>query len=109
MGRYIVPLKAICNKYKDNINELVFVTCCGSSYEMKEKKFGHGLVFKEVKYLLNDKCVFCQALPIALVLPEDKKEDPVATMKTRLTNENFKGEIQEQFDVFINKLSETNQ
>ena len=108
MGKFVYPLKTFVKKYQNEIIELVFVTCCGSSYEMKEKKFGHGLVFNEIESILKEKCILCQALPIALVLPEDKKEDPDATMKTRLTDENFKGEIQEQFDAFINKLSEMN-
>jgi len=107
MGKFVYPLKTFVKKYQNEINELVFVTCCGSSYEMKEKKFGHALVFNEIESILKEKCILCQALPIALVLPEDKKEDPDATMKTRLNDENFKGEIKERFENLISKLSET--
>jgi len=106
MGKLIPPLRSFINKYIDSINKLVFVTCCGSTYEKKDEKFGHGFVFKEVESILKDKCILCQAFPINLVLPDDKKEDSDATMKTHLNDENFKGEIQERFDNFIKKITE---
>jgi flavodoxin len=105
MGKFIAPLKGFVNKYRKVINKLVFTSCCGSSLEMKDKKFGHGLVFKEIKDMLNEKCIHCEAFPIPLVLPEDKREDPNTVMKTRLTDDNFKGEILDKFNAFIQFLS----
>ncbi|HCC69743.1 MAG TPA: hypothetical protein DEQ09_01105, partial [Bacteroidales bacterium] len=58
----------------EKIKRLVSVTCCGSTYDKKDEKFGHGLVFKEVKRMLNGKCILCQAFPVGLVLPDDQKE-----------------------------------
>lgn len=107
VGKLIPPLRSFIKKYFDSINKLVFVTCCGSSYEKKDEKFGHGFVFKEVQSILNDKCILCQAFPVDLVIPDDKKEDPDAFMETHLNDENFKGEIQERFDSFIKKVTET--
>lgn len=104
MGKFIPPLRSFITKYSDSINKLIFVTCCGSSYAQKDEKFGHGLVFKEVADILKDKCVFCQAFPIGLVLPDDKKENSDAFMKTHLNDENFKGEIVEKFESFIRKV-----
>ena len=106
MGKFIPPLRSFVRKYSGNINKLVFVTCCGSTYEKKEEKFGHGLVFREVKNLLNDKCVLCQAFPINLVVPNDKKEDSDVIMKTHLNDGNFKGEIQERFEDFIKNITD---
>lgn len=105
MGKLIPPLRSFINKYFDSIQKLVFVSCCGSTYEKKDEKFGHGLVFKEVENILKDKCLLCQAFPINLVLPDDKKDDTDAFMKTHLSDENFKGEIQERFESFIKKLN----
>lgn len=107
MGKFIPPLRSFIKKYDHQINKLIFVTCCGSTFKKKDEKFGHGLVFKEVVHRLNDKCVFCQAFPVGLVLPDDKKEDTDAFMKTHLNDENFKGEIQELFENFIKKVTET--
>ena len=104
MGKFIPPLRSFVKKYFYKINKLIFVTCCGSTDAKKDEKFGHGLVFKEVKNVLNDKCVFCQAFPIVLVLPDDKKEDTDAFMKTHLNDDNFKGEIQLIFNNFIQKI-----
>ena len=106
MGRFIPPLRSFVKKYHQSINKLIFVTCCGSPDDKKNEKFGHGLVFKEVESILKDKCVLCRAFPIALVLPDDKKDDADAFMKTRLTDENFKGKIQERFDNLIQQVSE---
>jgi len=105
MGKFIPPLQSFINKYFQQINKLIFVTCCGSTYAKKDEKFGHGLVFKEVENRLKNKCIFCQAFPIGLVLPDDKKEDTDAFMKTHLNDENFNGEIQERYDGFIKKLN----
>jgi hypothetical protein len=46
------------------------------------------------------------AFPIDLVVPEDKKENPEAIMKTRLSDTNFNGAIKERFDQMIATLSE---
>ncbi len=104
VGRFIPPLYSFVNKYKNKINQLVFITCCGSTYEKKEEKFGHGIVFNKVKELLNGKCIHCEAFPIDLVLPEDQKENDEAFMNTHLSEINFKGEIVERFDNFISSI-----
>ncbi|HAF31217.1 MAG TPA: hypothetical protein DCG75_19430 [Bacteroidales bacterium] len=104
MGRFIPPLNSFVHKNLNSIKQLVFVTCCGSSYDKKDEKFGHGLVFKEVKEILNEKCILCQAFPIDLVLSEDQKGDDAAFMNTHLSDSNFKGEIQFRFDKFIETL-----
>lgn len=104
MGKFISPLKDFVIKYKKNIKELVFVTCCGSSFKMKDEKFGHGLVFKKVQQMAEN-CTHCEALPISLLVPDDKKEDPQTVMNTRLNEANFKGEIRHLFDELISRLS----
>ena len=105
MGKLIPPLRSFIKKYFTRINKLIFVTCCGSTDEKKDEKFGHGLVFNELENILKDKCILCQAFPIGLVLPDDKKEDTDAFMKTHLNDENFKGVIQERFDIFMKKVN----
>jgi flavodoxin len=104
MGKFIPPLRSFITKYSNCINKLIFVTCCGSTYAKKDEKFGHGLVFNEVADILKDKCDFCQAFPIGLVMPEGKKEDSDAFMKTHLNDENFKEEMLEKFEDFIRKV-----
>jgi len=105
VGKFITPLKVFVKKYKNEINNLIFATCCGSSYEKKNEKFGHGLVFNEVKDLLKEKCVHCEAFPITLILTEQEEEDPNSVMNTRLSEDNFKGEILDRFNRFIDKIT----
>jgi len=108
MGKLIPPLRSFLKTYFENINTLVFVSCCGSTFEKKDEKFGHNLVFKNVKGLLKDKCIFCQAFPINLVLPNDKEIDNDVLMKTHLNDANFKGEIADLFNSFIKRLTAPN-
>jgi flavodoxin len=105
MGHFIPPLRSFVKKYNAQINEMVFVTCCGSTYQKKNEKFGHGLVFNEVKSMLNDRLVLTQAFPIGLVLPESQQEDADAFMKAHLNDGNFKGKIADAFEDFMEKLS----
>jgi menaquinone-dependent protoporphyrinogen IX oxidase len=106
MGSLIAPLRNFINKYSADISRLVFVTCCGSTDEKKDEKFGYGFVFKEIKEILQDKCVLCQAFPITLVLSEAEKEDTDAFMNTHLNDENFNGEIVKRFDQLLSQISE---
>ena len=104
MGKFIPPLRSFIKRYNNDIRKLVFVTCCGSTYKKKDEKFGHGHVFREIKSMLNGRCVLCQAFPVGLVLPDNQKEDPEAFMKTHLNEKNFNGEIEEIFEDFMNEL-----
>ncbi len=55
--------------------------------------------------LLHAVVVVIQRGMINLVLPEANKEDTDAFMKAHLCDDNFKGEIQERFDSFIQKVT----
>lgn len=104
VGKLIVPLKNFINQHINHINKFIFVSCCGSTFEKKDEKFGHNLVFNEVKKLSGQKCLHCEAFPIVLVLPDGQKDDDDAFMKTHLNDGNFKGEIVEIYDSFIEKV-----
>ncbi len=105
MGKFIEPLKAFSFKYKNQIKELIFVSCCGSSYEIREKKFGHCRVFKKVESLFAEKCIRCEALRIALLFHDDKKHYADLVMNTRLTESNFTGDFLEHIKRFISNIS----
>ncbi|HDR88608.1 MAG TPA: hypothetical protein ENN63_03130 [Bacteroidetes bacterium] len=106
MGMLVAPLRSFIKKYGKKLNRLVFVCCCASSIDKKDEKFGHGHVFREVEKLLDGPCEMCQAFPVGMVLPEDKREDPEAVMQVRLTDENFTGMIMDRYKKFIKKLKE---
>jgi flavodoxin len=105
MGRFIPPLRSFVKRYNREIKDLVFVTCCGSTYEQKDDKFGHGHVFRKVETLVNGKLSLTQAFPVSMVLPEDQRDDQDAFMKTHLNDQNFQGEIFERFEQFIEKVA----
>ncbi|MBI9105235.1 MAG: hypothetical protein JEZ04_00735 [Spirochaetales bacterium] len=105
MGLVIAPLSDFIRKHKDDIKKLNFITCCGSTDEGKNDKFGYATVFTKIKELLGDKCGVCEAFPVELVLPEDQKGDDQRMMNTILSDSNFTGEIKARFDAFIGELS----
>jgi len=104
VGKLITPLKHFLTKYGKCISRLVFVTCCGSGFEQKNEKYGHGHVFNRVRDILGDKCVHCEAFPISLVIPEEIKKNPDSVIKTRLNEENFRGEFKSRFEQLITAL-----
>jgi flavodoxin len=106
MGQLIPPLRDFIKRYRTQIKDLIFVTCCGSGYAEKDKKFGHGLVFHEIEKLLGDQCIKYHAFPIGLILTEDQKKDPNIVMNTHLSDANFKGEIKTNFETFILDLKQ---
>lgn len=105
MGKFIYPLKSFLKKYGNKINKLYFLTCCGSSFDKKNDKFGHELVFNQVKELFPSNNIHCEAFPITMVIPREKQEDGELVMKTRLNDNNFKGEILEKANSIIEKLN----
>ncbi|MFA9388719.1 MAG: flavodoxin domain-containing protein [Prolixibacteraceae bacterium] len=107
MGKLISPLRSFIQKYRNRIQSLYFVTCCGSGYEVKDDQFGHNNVFHLVEDLLGEKCEKCLALPIGLVVPENKRTDGKTIMETHLSDNNFKGEIEEIFSRFLQSLNES--
>lgn len=104
MGKLIVPLRNFAVKYRSKVKQLIFVTCCGSTFEGKYKKFGHGLVFNVLQGIVGEKCAHCEAFPISLILTEEQKKDSDADMKYHLNDENFKGEIVGIYDAFIQRV-----
>lgn len=107
MGQLISPLRDIIKTYRTRIKRLYFVTCCGSSDDQQDDKFGYAHVFLQVQRLAGDRCVHCEAFPIGLVLPEEQRNDSDAMMKARLSEKNFTGAIQRRFDTFIHLITET--
>lgn len=101
MGKLIYPLKNFIEKNNKKINKIVFATCCASSYDKKDDKFGHTKVFAVVQDKLQDKCIHYEAFPIPLIVADELKENGQEIMKTRLSDENFEGEIKEVFDSLI--------
>lgn len=104
VGRFIVPLKNFVKKQLKKINRLIFATCCRSSFEDKDKQFGHNLVFQKVRQLLGEKCYHCEAFPLGLVLTPEQQEDPEAHFKYHLNEENFKGEILDIYRKFLQTI-----
>jgi hypothetical protein len=98
------PLVDFIRKYQKKINKLYYATCCGSDDSKKNDKFGYARVFHQVKELAGNKCIHCEAFPISLALPADKRADDNEIMKTKLSDKNFSGELQEKLNTLVNKF-----
>jgi hypothetical protein len=73
-------------KYRKDIKQLYFATCCGNVDEKKDETFGYGKVFKKIEEIKGDAKLMCKAFPIVLALPEDKRDNDELIMKTRLND-----------------------
>lgn len=105
MGLLISPLRAFISKYKRDIKKLFFVTCCGSDDTQKDTRFGYSRVFQKVKNIIKNSYGGSEAFPISLALPEEKRKDQDAIMKTRLSDSNFNDELQTKLENVIQKIS----
>lgn len=107
MGKLVGPLRGFVKKYQNQIIRLYFATCCASGDEMKNEKFGHGIVFQTLKEIIGDKCEYCEAFPVGLVVEEDQKKKSDVLMKIRLSETIFTGEIENRLHKFLNQIQVT--
>jgi flavodoxin len=98
------PLVDFIRKFQKKINKLFFATCCGSDDTKKDDKFGYVRVFHQVKELAGNKCIHCEAFPISLALPADKRADDNEIMQTKLSDNNFSEELQEKLNNLVTKI-----
>jgi len=104
MGSFIYPLRKFIEKYRNEVKEWLFITCCGSSYNLKDDKYGHEMVFKKIRERFPSLNIKCKALPITLTMSEELQEDTEAMMKTRLNNDNFNGLFLEKFNTLMAEI-----
>lgn len=104
IGKFALPAQSLLRKYSGRMNSICIATCCGSTDKNKADKFGYEGAFQHIRKLAGGKCVYCEAFPIGMVIPEEQKDDSQSFMKTRLSNDNFKGEILERFKCFISEV-----
>jgi hypothetical protein len=105
LGHIIAPIRDFIKEYRKKVKCIIFITCCGSGYETKDDRFGHAAVFKKIQELGGETVRHCEAFPITLVVPENKRSDNDVMMKARLNDETFQGEIKERVEKFISYYS----
>ena len=104
MGSFIYPLRKFIAKHRNEVKQWLFVTCCGSSYKLKEDKYGHEMVFKKIREMFPDLNISCTALPITMTMPDEKQDDANAMLEARLSEANFKGLYLEKFNALMTEL-----
>jgi menaquinone-dependent protoporphyrinogen IX oxidase len=103
LGKFALPAQQFIRRYSSRVSDIICVTCCGSTYEKRNEKFGYEGAFRHIRKLASRREVRCEAFSKALVIPGDKQDDSEAFMSTTLTDDNFKGEILEKFNSFISE------
>lgn len=104
MGQFISPLHDFLKKYGNDIKKLYVASCCGSGPNTSGSKFGYARVFKQIDTLMYGKLALAEAFSIELITPTELKGKDDETIKLRLSDENFKGEILEKYTQFISKI-----
>jgi multimeric flavodoxin WrbA len=108
MGQFLSPLRDVVRRYRRDIRNLWFMTCCGGGEAEKDSRFGYESVFAQVRAEAGERCRECAAFPVSLALPEEKRGDSDAVMKARLSDETFTGELRQRLEAFVQKVRETN-
>lgn len=103
-GEVIAPIKSFVRRYYNCINELVFVSCCGTPIEARDQIFGHGKAFKKLKKYMGSIPTECIAFPVGMVLAPSEQNDSQKVMKVRLDNKNFGGLLEERYNDFVEVL-----
>jgi flavodoxin len=84
--------------------QLHFVTCCGGDETTAHDRFGYEALFRALKKQYGDRCKTTAAFSVKLVVPDDLKNDSDTIMKTRITAQNYGGELQNRIEAFIEQL-----
>ena len=104
MGNIAAPCKDFIRKYGKSVKKINFITCCGSSDEKKDEKFGYARVFSDLNDSIGEKLGVCEAFPVGLLLSEEQRNDDEAMMNTRMNENNFIGEVKDRLERFAGKL-----
>jgi hypothetical protein len=107
MGSIAAPCNDFIRKYEKQIKKFDFITCCGSTDEKKDDTFGYGLVFGKLKERLGSSAGEFEAFPIAMLLPEELKDDDQANMNTRMNDDNYNEAVKARIEDFVKKLNFT--
>lgn len=104
IGRFASPLQSALRKHRRSMKKAFFATCCGGGDETKNDKMGYARAFRHIEKLAGGRSAGCEAFPVALVIPADRQNDPDAFMKTRLSEENFQGPVQDRLEEFAGRI-----
>lgn len=104
MGNLAAPCYHFIRKFGKSAKTLNVITCCASKDSAKDETFGYNRLFTKLRGtgMVNG---ICQAFPVELVVPADQQSDDEVMMNTRLSEENFNGEIHRRHQEFIAAVS----
>ena len=57
-GQFIAPLRDTIQRYREEVNEIVLVTCCGSRDVDKTGRYGYSTVFDKAREVAGGKLTF---------------------------------------------------
>jgi len=104
-GSLLSPLRAMIKMCVAQSKKMHLVISCETTDEDKDSRFGYAQVLQTAQKIGKEHLLSAEAFTTKLVLtPEEAKEVSIEN-KTILTEENFKGEIQERLDAFVQKIA----
>lgn len=103
-GQLLSPLRNTIGKCINMLKPIHYATCCGTSDEQKDEKFGYEHILEQVRKLGGKWIKTAMAFPIVLILDEEEANDSQTVMKARITQENFNGRIKKRFDSLVDGI-----
>ncbi len=55
LGKFALPAQILIRRYSDRMNEIICATCCGSTQEKRNEKFGYQGAFRHIRKLARER------------------------------------------------------
>ncbi len=103
-GLLLAPMRSLIKKGKRLSKTMHFATCCGSSDEEKDSRYGYAQVLEEAEKAGEGWVRTAEAFPVVLVLTPEEAKDDKLVLETRLSEQNFSDRIKTRMTAFIQKV-----
>ena len=103
-GRLIAPLRSVLNKGVKAKKIIHFAISCSVPDDMRDHKFGYGRALKSAEKICGSYMYNTIAFPNALVKEKIIASGEEPPEKISLSEENFKGAIEERCKEFVNNI-----
>ena len=103
-GLLICPLKMtirLCSKLGKQIH---FGTCCGTSDEQKDHRFGYAQVLTAARKVGGESLKTCVAFPQVLALDENDPTDAKSIQDTRLNEDNYRPALRQRVETWLDEI-----
>ncbi len=106
IGHLIAPIRGFLKQYRNKVQEIIYVTVCGSGEEENKTKYGYDEIFKTAKEVTQGKISYTKALSLKYIEDENEFSEEETMRGIKVTNEIFSGQFKKEFKNSIERIKE---